>query len=104
MPLSSAELQKLGLKYVGFGESCQTCSSDLSNRRFRAHYGVDSPAVKALIADLQARGEKVDPKKLFMTICWLKLYDMEEVMAGRWTIERNIAEIQFKNTWNASKN
>jgi hypothetical protein len=29
MPLSSAELQKLGLKYVGFGESRQTCSGDL---------------------------------------------------------------------------
>ena len=84
MPLSSAELQKLGLKYVGFGESRQICSSDLSTRRFRAHYGVDSPAVKALISDLEAQGEKVNPKKLFMAICWLKLYELEEVMAGRW--------------------
>ena len=84
MSLSSAELQKLGLKYVGFGESRQTCSSDLSTRRFRAHYGVDLLAVKALIADLEARGEKVDPNKLFMAICWLKMYELEEVMAGRW--------------------
>jgi hypothetical protein len=84
MSRSSAELRKLGLKYVGFGKSCQTCSSDLSTRRFRAHNGVDSLAVKALIADLGVQGEKVDPKKLFMVmaICWFKLYELEEVMAG----------------------
>lgn len=54
-------------------------------RRFKAHYGIGPEAIKALIADLESiQGKAVTPKCLFLTICWLRLYETEEVMAGRW--------------------
>ncbi len=82
--LSSDAIRKLGLELVGFDEKRQTCSQDLSIRRFRAHYGVDSPALSALIFDMEREGTPVIMKSLFMAINWLKLYEQEEVMAGRW--------------------
>ena len=82
--LSSDELLALGLNYVGFGPDRQNVSDDLNTSRFRAHYGVGPQAIRALIVDLEQNGENVTPKKLFMAICWLKLYDTEAVMAGRW--------------------
>lgn len=82
--LSSKDLHKLGLEYVGFHAERQTCSEKLSTRRFRAHYGVDAAAIQAIVRDLETRGKPVNPKSLFMAICWLKLYSTEEEMAGRW--------------------
>lgn len=82
--LSSNDLLELGLSYVGFGPERQNVSDDTNVSRFRAHYGVGPKAVKALIGDLEQNGQNVTPKKLFMSICWLKLYDSEMVMAGRW--------------------
>ena len=81
--LSTQELFEQGLTFIGFDSSRQNCSNELSERRFRAHYGVDAAAIKALIADLE-KVKPVIPKSLFMAICWLKIYDLEEVMAGRW--------------------
>jgi hypothetical protein len=104
MSLSSAELQKLGLKYVGFGESHQTCSSDLSTRRFRAHYGVDSLAVKALIAVWRHEERKLIQRNCSWPfvgsncMSWRRLWQVDG------TTERNIAEIHFKHTWNTSEN
>ena len=82
--LLSRQLLKQGLEYAGFDASRQSVSADLNMRRFRAHYGIGPEAVKALIADLEKNGKPVTPKNLFMGICWLKLYETEEVMAGRW--------------------
>jgi len=80
--LDEAELQKLGLDYAGFYNR-QNCSSELNERRFRAHYGVGPAAIKLLIPDLEGQGKSVDTKKLFLAICWLKLYDLENTMAAR---------------------
>ena len=82
--LSSDDLLELGLSYVGFGPERQNVSDDTNSSRFRAHFGVGPKALKALIGDLEQYGGEVTPKKLFMSICWLKLYDSEMVMAGRW--------------------
>jgi hypothetical protein len=83
---------------VGFGPSRQDVSDNLNTRRFRAHYGIGPEAVKALIADLEADGDPVTPKSLFMAICWLKLYDSEHVMAGRWIYdEKYCRENVFKH-------
>jgi hypothetical protein len=83
---SADDLLKLGLEYAGFDEKSQERSNltmETKIRRFRAHYGVDPAAIEALITDLEQQGP-VTPKKLFMAICWLKLYEIEEAMAGRW--------------------
>ena len=42
-----------GLSYIGFGERRQKCRKELSERRFRAHYGVGSRAIAALIANIR---------------------------------------------------
>jgi hypothetical protein len=75
-----------GLVYVGFGVGRQKGRKELLERQFRAHYGVGSRAIAALIADLQ----RLQPhltfqlQFLFMAIYWMKQYDTEEVMASRW--------------------
>ena len=76
----------LGLSLAGFGSRRQRCSERLRLRRFRSHYGVGPAAIRALLSDLRRhQPEKVhDLSCLFMAIMWLKLYDTEEVMAGRW--------------------
>ena len=75
-----------GLSLVGFGEERQRCRDDLCMRRFRAHYGVGPKAIRALIADLKKNQphKPFDLSTLFMAISWLKLYELEEVMSGRW--------------------
>lgn len=62
------------------------CREQKRLRRFRSHYGVGPDAISALISDLnRLHPEKtLDVESLFMAINWLKLYDPEEVMAGRW--------------------
>jgi len=81
-----AEILAEGLSHVGFDESRQKCREGLNVRRFRAHYGVGPGAIKNLFFDLQ----RCQPDKyhelgyVFMAASWLKLYDTEEVMVGRW--------------------
>ena len=95
--LSEEQLFKLGLSFIGFDESRQGTKKD--NRRYRAHYGISPAAMKALIADLETKGKRVTPKSLFMAICWLKLYDIEETMAGRWGHdEKTCRNIVFEYT------
>lgn len=80
------DVLNFGLSLVGFRDERQKCSDALNLRRFRAHYGIGPKAVNALISDLKhyQPDKSLDLTCLFMTICWIKLYDTEEVMAGRW--------------------
>jgi hypothetical protein len=95
----------LGLSLAGFDLKRQKCSEKKRLRRFRSHYGVGPDAIAALLSDLK----RLQPEKthnvssLFMTILWLKLYETEEVMAGRWgfgeeycrnTVKEYISRIQ----------
>ena len=77
---------KLGLSLAGFDLKRQKCRKKKSMRRFRAHYGVGPEAIAALFSDLtHVQSEKDhDLTSLLFAIMWLKLYDTEEVMAGRW--------------------
>lgn len=81
-----AEALADGLSYVGFDYSRQKCREALLVRRFRAHYGVGPKAIAAVFSDLKRyQPEKShDLRCLFMAASWLKLYDTEEIMAGRW--------------------
>ena len=76
----------IGLSYVGFGDERQKCERDLSKSRFRGHFGSSPKVIKALIALMKQYqpDDEVDLKNLLMALCWLKLYDTEVVMAGRW--------------------
>ena len=82
----SRDLLRYGLSILGFGIERQRCSLELCRDRFRAHYGPCPKAIKTLIALLKEhQSEKeIDIYHLFMALCWLRLYDTEHVMAGRW--------------------
>ena len=78
-----------GLSLVGFGTKRQKVRPEQNTKRFRAHYGVGPKAIAALLKDLSPpepdkSWSKKYVKKLLMGVCWLKLYETEEVMAGRW--------------------
>jgi len=84
------------LSCAGFGEERQKCTEALSEKRFRAHYGVGQKAIKALIKDMKTLypEKKLDVKSVLMGMCWLRLYETEEVMAGRWGYgEKHIREV-----------
>jgi hypothetical protein len=71
---------RLGLSLVGFDEQRQKVSDELNLDRFHAFFGIGPKAVAALYNDL----ESADPHHLLLAISWLKLYDTEHVLAGRW--------------------
>ena len=102
---SRNSIMAFGLDLVGFGETRQKCREGLRLRRFRAHYGVGPATIKALHDDLKRYQpwKPHDLTSLFMAVSWLKLYDTEEVLAGRWdfgeeycrnTIKEYVSRIQ----------
>ncbi len=88
VPIDEHNLLSLGLTLGGFPEFRQKVDDVLKmRRRFRAFYGVSPRALVALYHDLLTIFPKVDPGQLLMSMNWLKLYDTEHVMAGRWGLD-----------------
>ncbi len=78
-----------GLNVAGFGPGRQKVSDKLRMKCFRSHFGIGTTAILALVEDLKVdTGDRKNKKDLLkhilMTLCWLKLYETEHVMAGRW--------------------
>lgn len=88
------DIFKLGLSLVGFPDFRQRVSDDVNDRRFRAFFGIGPIAIAALFKDVSSISPSIDLAKLLMTINWLKLYDTEPVMSGRWGMsEQSIRNI-----------
>ena len=84
---NATTIYTIGLVKAGFGiERQNRCSEEVCMKRFRAHYGIGPRAIHALIIDLRAcqPDRPVSLESLLMALSWMKLYDTEEVMAGRW--------------------
>jgi len=78
-----ASILSFGLSLVGFDLDRQDCREELSIRRFRSHYGIGPKAVQALVNDmLRYQKKSINMTALFIALYWLKLYPIEEVMAG----------------------
>jgi hypothetical protein len=73
-------VMSFGLEMVGFGAKRQNVRDNLSIRRFRSHFGIGPAVIVAIIVDTK---NDIELKHL-MTLCWLKLYETEHVMSGRW--------------------
>jgi hypothetical protein len=80
-----------GLDMAGFEAKRQTVRDSLNMQRFRAHFGVGPETIVAMLKDLlPSKPEAIDViaaddlKDLMMMLCWLKLYETEHVMSGRW--------------------
>jgi hypothetical protein len=96
--LNGEEILSLGLTLVGFPQCRQDVSDDLNNRRFRAFFGIGPIALAAMFSDI-ANISPADTIKFLMTINWLKLYDTEHVMAGRWALrEETVRKITREYT------
>ena len=88
---------RTGLTFVGFPPSRQKVRTIQNLSRFKAFYGVGPKALVALHNDLLEEGiGSLDAKDFFMAISWLRLYDTEHVMAGRWGLSEEIIRNRVK--------
>jgi hypothetical protein len=81
MAMNVKSVMSFGLEMVGFGAKRQNVRDNLSIQRFRSHFGIGPAVIVAIIADTK---NDINLKHLLMTLCWLKLYETEHVMSGRW--------------------
>jgi hypothetical protein len=89
--LDGDRILKLGLKLVGFDKDRQG-SESINLRRFRAFFGIGPRAVASLYNDI--KHQRIQANRLLMALNFLKLYDSEHVLAGRWQInEKTLREI-----------
>jgi DDE superfamily endonuclease len=93
--LNAREILSLGLSLVGFDRNRQEVGDKLNERRFRAFYGVGASALLAMYNDLSPNPPELT--RFLMTINWLKLYDTEHVLSGRWDLHENTIRPALKN-------
>jgi hypothetical protein len=74
----------LGLELVGFGAKRQNKQDELQLQHFRSHFVIGPKAIIAIIAGMKNNKRENILSHLMMILCWLKLYETEHVMSGRW--------------------
>jgi DDE superfamily endonuclease len=84
--LDANSIRYQGLNLVGFDRDRQAVGDNWNSRRFRSFFGVGERALAAMYNNLNP---KPDLDKFLMTINWLKLYDTEHVLSGRWGLHEN---------------
>ena len=109
--INEGTILSFGLSLVGIPK-WQTCCARLKMRRFRSHFGVGPRAIVALVSDMKRTQNKpINLTYLFVAISWLKIYETEEQMAGRWgygeqhcreTVLDYVKRIQAMKKWKIS--
>ena len=109
--INEGTILSFGLSLVGIPK-WQTCCAGLKMRRFRSHFGVGPRAIVALVSDMKRTQNKpINLTYLFVAISWLKIYETEEQMAGRWgygeqhcreTVLDYVKRIQAMKKWKIS--
>lgn len=87
--LTEAAILKHGLCFVGFPSERQNVRLSFNRDRFRAFYGVSPKAVQAVIKDLAEIDLSFPLSDFLMALNWLRLYDNEHVLAGRWALSED---------------
>lgn len=83
--LSHMEIEQMGLEFAGFDSRRRASAGEKLNvERFKAHYGVGPITVEALFNDLLVKFPDFDYRLGLMAMNFLKCYETEHVMAGRW--------------------
>ena len=90
------DILSYGLRYCGFGEERQKVVKETSIKRFKGHFGPEPRTVKDLMSDLCDDYPNTSFKDLLMTLNWLKLYDIEHVLAGRWGYDEWVCRNKVK--------
>jgi hypothetical protein len=96
--VTADDILNYGLRYVGFGEERQKVVEKTSVDRFKAHYGPEPRTVKDLMSDLCSEFPDTEFKELLMGLNWLKLYDIEHVLAGRWNYDESVCRAKCRET------
>ena len=84
--LDAGSVMSCGLHIAGFSK--QNVAEKLNMQHFVSHLRVGPKAVAAILNNLPNQENKQNQKKvkrIMMMLCWLKLYETEHIMAGRWT-------------------
>ena len=93
-PVSKEVMLRRGLELVGFEDRIDG-SDTVNTRRFRAFFGVGPKALASMYSDLCDRPMLAT---FLMTLNWLKLYDREHVLAGRWKLDEKTIRDRVKRT------
>ena len=96
--MTADDILVYGLSFVGFGEERQRVVIETSVHRFKAHYGPEPRTVKDLLSDLCNEFPDTSFKELMMGLNWLKLYDIESVLAGRWNYDESVCRDKCRET------
>jgi len=83
--INESDVLYAGLSYVGFDLRRQQKVNLYRNvERFKAHYGVGPRTVVPFFGDLRDKFPEIIFKDSLLTMNWLKAYDVQPVLAGRW--------------------
>jgi len=96
--MTSKDILFYGLCYAGFGEGHQRVVMRTSIDCFKAHYGPEPRSVKDLMSDLCNEFPDMTFKEILMGLNWLKLYDIETVLAGRWNYDESVCRDKCRKT------
>jgi hypothetical protein len=96
--MTADDILLYGLTFVGFGKERQRVVIKTSVHRFKAHYGPEPRTVKDLLSDLCNKFPDTSFKELMMGLNWLKLYDIESVLAGRWNYDESVCRDKCRET------
>ena len=93
--MDEEEVLRYGLIYSGFDNTRQKGVKRRTNvKRFISCYGVAPKAVAALIKDLPLK--EIEPKKLFLTLNYMKTYETETVLSGWWNESKTTVRNSIK--------
>jgi hypothetical protein len=97
--MNAKSVMSFGLELVGFGAKRQNVRDLLNLQCFRSHFGIGPESIVAIIADMKHnKRENIILRHLMMTLCWLKLYETEHVMSGRWGFSEEFCRDTVKQT------
>lgn len=88
---------RFGLLKVGFSEQRQhRVRHDLNMERFTDHFGIVPKAVRAMYKDIKKDRPSSGLTYLLLALNWLKLYDTEHVLSGRWKFCEDHLRVKLK--------
>ena len=92
--MDEEEVLRYGLIYSGFDDTQQKGFKRRTNvKRFISCYGVAPKAVAALI---KVPLKEIEPKKLFLTLNYMKTYKTETVLSGWWNESKTTVRNSIK--------
>jgi hypothetical protein len=94
--LDQTEMLHVGLTLVGF-EKRLDGSEGIKMRRFRSHFGAGPKALASMYSDL-LQTEQIASATFLMALNWLRLYDNEHVLAGRWKLDEKTIREKVRQT------